>query len=61
VPSPANPPPACRFHTRCPKVVMGTCDVDEPELTVKDGGNIAACHFPLVDAEVAASVPTANA
>ena len=47
VPSPSNPPQACRFHTRCPKAVAGTCDVDPPELTVKEGGNLAACHFPL--------------
>ncbi|WP_354699574.1 ABC transporter [Paraconexibacter sp. AEG42_29] len=61
VPSPANPPSACRFHTRCPKAVMGTCDVDEPQLEVKDGGSIAACHFPLTDREVGAQVPTAAA
>jgi peptide/nickel transport system ATP-binding protein/oligopeptide transport system ATP-binding protein len=60
VPSPANPPKACRFHTRCPKAVDGTCDVDEPQLEAKDGGNIAACHFPLVDAEVAEAVPTSG-
>jgi oligopeptide/dipeptide ABC transporter ATP-binding protein len=47
VPSPTNPPNACRFHTRCPKFVEGTCDVTEPLLEVKDGGNLAACHFPL--------------
>ena len=51
VPSPANPPQACRFHTRCPKAVAGTCDVDTPELVAKEGGNLAACHFPLSDAE----------
>jgi oligopeptide/dipeptide ABC transporter ATP-binding protein len=61
VPSPANPPSACRFHTRCPKAVMGTCDVDPPELEVKDGGNVAACHFPLTDAEIKGQVPTAAA
>jgi oligopeptide/dipeptide ABC transporter ATP-binding protein len=61
VPSPTNPPPACRFHTRCPKAVMGHCDVDEPLLEVKDGGNLAACHYPLTDAEIAARVPTAAA
>jgi peptide/nickel transport system ATP-binding protein/oligopeptide transport system ATP-binding protein len=61
VPSPANPPPACRFHTRCPKAVMGTCDVDTPALEVKDGGNVAACHFPLTDAEISGQVPTAAA
>jgi len=59
VPSPANPPAACRFHTRCRKAVMGTCDVDPPLLEPKEGGNIAACHFPLTDAEIAAQVPTA--
>jgi peptide/nickel transport system ATP-binding protein/oligopeptide transport system ATP-binding protein len=61
VPSPANPPSACRFHTRCPKAVMGTCDVDTPELEAKDGGNVAACHFPLTDAEIKGHVPTAAA
>ena len=60
VPSPTNPPPACRFHTRCPKFVAGKCDVDYPELAVKEGGNIAACHFPLTDPEIAGAVPTAK-
>jgi peptide/nickel transport system ATP-binding protein/oligopeptide transport system ATP-binding protein len=59
VPSPANPPQACRFHTRCPKFVSGKCDVDEPLLDPKEGGNQAACHFPLTDPEVARKVPTA--
>ena len=53
VPSPTNPPRACRFHTRCPKFVAGTCDVDEPLLEPKEGGNLAACHFPLADGEIA--------
>ena len=57
---PTNPPPACRFHTRCPKAVAGTCDTDEPLLEPKEGGNLAACHFPLTDAEVAERVPTAQ-
>jgi peptide/nickel transport system ATP-binding protein/oligopeptide transport system ATP-binding protein len=61
VPSPTNPPPACRFHTRCPKAQDGKCNVDEPFLEVKEGGNLAACHFPLTDEEIAARVPTAAA
>jgi oligopeptide/dipeptide ABC transporter ATP-binding protein len=61
VPSPTNPPAACRFHTRCPKAQDGKCNVDEPFLEVKEGGNLAACHFPLTDEEIAARVPTAAA
>jgi oligopeptide/dipeptide ABC transporter ATP-binding protein len=61
VPSPTNPPSACRFHTRCPKFVPGHCDVEEPLLDVKQGGNVAACHYPLTDEEIAARVPTAAA
>jgi peptide/nickel transport system ATP-binding protein/oligopeptide transport system ATP-binding protein len=53
VPSPTAPPPACRFHTRCPKFVAGHCDVEEPLLEVKEGGNLAACHYPLATGEIA--------
>jgi peptide/nickel transport system ATP-binding protein len=58
VPSPANPPRACRFHTRCPKA-QEKCSVDEPLLEDKPGGTIAACHYPLTDDEVAARLPHA--
>jgi peptide/nickel transport system ATP-binding protein len=61
VPSPTNPPPACRFHTRCPKAVAGHCDTEEPMLDPKEGGNLAACHYPLSDQEVAERIPTARA
>jgi oligopeptide/dipeptide ABC transporter ATP-binding protein len=61
VPSPTNPPPACRFHTRCPKAKDGHCNVEEPLLEVKEGGNLAACHYPLTGQEIARRVPTAAA
>jgi peptide/nickel transport system ATP-binding protein/oligopeptide transport system ATP-binding protein len=59
VPSPSNPPPACRFHTRCWKA-QDICRQEAPPLEVKDGGNVAACHFPLSDAEVLERVPAAR-
>jgi peptide/nickel transport system ATP-binding protein len=61
VPSPTNPPQACRFHTRCRKAVDGHCNVEEPLLDAKEGGNLAACHYPLSDQEIVARVPTAAA
>jgi oligopeptide/dipeptide ABC transporter ATP-binding protein len=49
VPSPLNPPAACRFHPRCPRFVDGKCNVDEPLLTPVSGAqdHEYACHFPL--------------
>ncbi|MGH2981745.1 MAG: oligopeptide/dipeptide ABC transporter ATP-binding protein, partial [Solirubrobacterales bacterium] len=45
VPSPADPPPACRFHTRCPWATE-VCREVEPPLMDFRRGRIAACHHP---------------
>ena len=61
VPSPANPPRACRFHTRCPKA-QERCSIDEPPLEHAEGtaeGSLAACHYPLTPDEVMARLPVA--
>ncbi len=47
VPSPINPPSACRFHPRCPRFHEGHCDVEEPLLRSFGHGHVAACHYPL--------------
>jgi oligopeptide/dipeptide ABC transporter ATP-binding protein len=51
VPSPANPPKACRFHTRCPKA-QELCSLEDPPLEDKGSGTLAACHFPLDDEDL---------
>ncbi|GAA2110662.1 dipeptide ABC transporter ATP-binding protein [Microlunatus panaciterrae] len=47
VPSPANPPSGCRFHTRCWKA-QERCSVDEPLLIMRPDGlseHESACHY----------------
>ncbi|MGB2851503.1 MAG: dipeptide ABC transporter ATP-binding protein [Solirubrobacterales bacterium] len=46
VPSPANPPEACRFHTRC-SYATSVCSETEPPLIDYGDGHFAACHHPL--------------
>ena len=43
VPNPADPPPGCRFHTRCP-YVMDICSQEEPEICTVAENHRATCH-----------------
>ncbi len=43
IPSPTDPPPGCKFHTRCP-FAEGICMTEEPKLEVADGEHEVSCH-----------------
>ena len=45
LPSPANPPPGCRFHTRCPYVQPTRCRDESPPLRELAPGHTVACHW----------------
>jgi oligopeptide/dipeptide ABC transporter ATP-binding protein len=64
-PSPINPPPGCRFHTRCPHATE-ICRSVEPPLTEYGNAHLAACHHPrnvefseIVSASRSGTSPTA--
>ena len=44
VPSAANPPTGCRFHTRCP-MAQDKCKTDPPRLRPLPDGRLVSCHF----------------
>lgn len=44
IPSPINPPPGCRFNTRCP-FVFDRCRTEEPPLEPKENSHLVACHL----------------
>jgi oligopeptide/dipeptide ABC transporter ATP-binding protein len=43
MPSALNPPPGCRFHTRCPYAIE-RCRVEVPQLLADGAGHATACH-----------------
>ena len=44
IPSPANPPPGCKFHTRCP-IAEDRCRKEVPQWKKLSEGHFASCHF----------------
>ena len=44
IPSPANPPSGCKFHTRC-RARMGICSEVAPETKEVEPGHFVACHL----------------
>ncbi len=44
IPSPINPPPGCKFHTRCP-LAQDRCKTAEPEWREIDDDHFVSCHF----------------
>jgi peptide/nickel transport system ATP-binding protein len=46
IPSPKDPPPGCVFHTRCHRVIAGTCDKIEPPVVEVSLGHTIKCHIP---------------
>ena len=48
IPSAANPPGGCVFHTRCPRrLSSGICESTEPPLLEGEPGHLIRCHIPL--------------
>lgn len=44
IPSPANPPSGCKFHTRCPRV-MDICKKEVPQTREIEPGHMVVCHL----------------
>jgi peptide/nickel transport system ATP-binding protein len=49
IPSAADPPSGCVFHTRCPRKLGAICETTEPPLEETESGHAMSCHIPLDD------------
>ncbi|CAN5142268.1 ABC transporter ATP-binding protein [soil metagenome] len=47
IPSAADPPSGCVFHTRCPRRIGEICDTEEPQLAEVEPGHFMRCHIPI--------------
>jgi peptide/nickel transport system ATP-binding protein len=64
IPSAADPPAGCPFHTRCPRKIGEICETTEPELREEQPGHGIRCHIPLEELrrlQIVDEEPIANA
>ena len=47
IPSAAEPPTGCVFHTRCPRFLGRICETEEPPLAEVEPGHLRRCHIPI--------------
>ncbi len=47
IPSAAQPPAGCVFHTRCPRKLGTVCETSEPPLVAVEQGHLLRCHIPI--------------
>jgi peptide/nickel transport system ATP-binding protein len=47
IPSVAEPPSGCVFHTRCPRKIGAICEEVEPPLEEAEDGHLLRCHIPI--------------
>jgi peptide/nickel transport system ATP-binding protein len=47
IPSAADPPSGCVFHTRCPRKLGAICEQEEPPLVEVEDGHHMRCHIPI--------------
>jgi peptide/nickel transport system ATP-binding protein len=59
MPSPANPPSGCVFHTRCPRKWGEICELEDPPLKELEPGHLMRCHIPLEELRTLQATPPA--
>ena len=52
IPSAAEPPSGCVFHTRCPRKLGAICEEQEPPLVEVEDGHLMRCHIPIEELRV---------
>jgi peptide/nickel transport system ATP-binding protein len=53
IPSAADPPTGCVFHTRCPRrLSTGICESTEPPLLEEEQGHLIRCHIPITELRI---------
>ena len=61
IPSAADPPSGCVFHTRCPRFLGSICVEEEPPLAEVEPEHFMRCHIPVEELrQLQASAPPAR-